>query len=39
MKKVKITVIRKVHHADLSTQYENPIGACLRHAGGADIYF
>lgn len=25
MKKVKITVIRKVHHADLSTQYENPI--------------
>ena len=29
MKKVKITVIRKVHHADLSTQYENPIAhAC-----------
>lgn len=25
MKKVKITVIRKVHYADLSTQYENPI--------------
>lgn len=25
MKKVKITVVRKVHYADLSTQYENPI--------------
>jgi uncharacterized repeat protein (TIGR04076 family) len=25
MKKVKITVIRKIHHADLSAQYENPI--------------
>jgi uncharacterized repeat protein (TIGR04076 family) len=25
MKKVKITVIRKVHHADLSERYENPI--------------
>jgi uncharacterized repeat protein (TIGR04076 family) len=25
MKRVKITVIRKVHHADLSELYENPI--------------
>ena len=25
MKKVKITVIRKIHHNDLSEQYENPI--------------
>lgn len=25
MKKVKITVIRKVSHTDLSVQYENPI--------------
>lgn len=25
MKKVKITVIRKVHYADLSAKYENPI--------------
>jgi uncharacterized repeat protein (TIGR04076 family) len=25
MKTVKITVIRKVHHADLSERYENPI--------------
>lgn len=28
MKKVKITVIRKIHHTDLSTLYENP----LKHA-------
>jgi uncharacterized repeat protein (TIGR04076 family) len=29
MKKVKITVIRKVSHTDLSVQYENPINhAC-----------
>ncbi len=25
MKRIKITVIRKVSHADLSAQYENPI--------------
>ena len=25
MKKVKITVIRKVNHSDLSVQYENPM--------------
>ena len=25
MKKVKITVIRKVHYSDLSAKYENPI--------------
>ncbi len=25
MKKVKITVIRKIHHKDLSDKYENPI--------------
>ena len=25
MKKCRITVMRKVHHADLSEQYENPI--------------
>lgn len=25
MKKVKITVIRKIHYVDLSAQYENPI--------------
>ena len=25
VKKVKITVIRKVNHADLSARYENPI--------------
>lgn len=25
MKKIKITVIRKVHYTDLSAQYENPI--------------
>ncbi|MCK9160218.1 MAG: TIGR04076 family protein [Bacteroidaceae bacterium] len=25
MKKIKITVIRKIHHSDLSAQYENPI--------------
>ena len=25
MKKVKITVVRKIHHADLSAIYENPI--------------
>lgn len=25
MKDVKITVIRKIHHADLSALYENPI--------------
>lgn len=25
MKKVRITVIRKVHHSDLSARYENPI--------------
>ena len=25
MKKVKKTEIRKIHHADLSAQYENPI--------------
>ena len=29
MKKVKITVIRKIHHADLSARYENPLeNAC-----------
>lgn len=29
MKKIKITVIRKIHHADLSAKYENPIAhAC-----------
>lgn len=29
MKKCRITVMRKVHHADLSEQYENPIShAC-----------
>lgn len=38
MKKVKITVIRKVHHADLSTQYENPIEhACDMQEGQAFI--
>ena len=25
MKKVKITVIRKIHYSDLSAKYENPI--------------
>ena len=25
MKKVKITVIRKVHYSDISAKYENPI--------------
>ena len=25
MKQCRITVVRKVHHADLSAQYENPI--------------
>lgn len=25
MKKIKITVIRKIHHSDLSALYENPI--------------
>lgn len=25
MKKVKLTVVRKVHYADLSEKYENPI--------------
>lgn len=29
MKKVKITVIRKVHYSDLSAKYENPVAhAC-----------
>lgn len=38
MKKVKITVIRKVHYADLSAQYENPIEhACDMEEGHAFI--
>ncbi|MDR0962122.1 MAG: TIGR04076 family protein [Mediterranea sp.] len=34
MKRVKITVVRKIHHADLSALYENPIEhACEMHEG------
>ena len=34
MKKVKITVVRKVHYADLSDRYENPLDdACSMEVG------
>lgn len=34
MKRIKITVIRKIHHSDLSDKYENPIEhACEMYEG------
>lgn len=38
MKRVRITVIRKIHHSDLSAQYENPIThACDMQEGASFI--
>lgn len=38
MKKCKITVVRKVHHADLSQQYENSIEHACTLSEGQTFY-